>query len=936
MRHQPLLDHLGEPDNSHMNENGLFNRLTVERPFPFWLTTGRNAIDAYLWQFYDRGMTIPILFTKLYMPPSRSQAVLRPRLVMKMNEGMHGRLTLVSAHAGFGKTTLVAEWAAGCGRPVAWLSLDEGDNDPVRFLHYLVAALRTVAANIGEGVISMLRSPQLPPIESIVTALINDIAAVRIPFVLVLDDYHSIDAGSVVQAIAILVERLPPQAHLVIASRTAPALPLARMRVRGQLAEIRSDDLRFTADEAARFLNELMSLRLSEAEVSLLETRTEGWVAGLQLAALSLRNHGDAAVYLQSFSGSHPDVFDYLIEEVLQQQPELVQAFLLRTSVLERLSGPLCDAMGKREEACGQRTLEQLERMNLFLVPLDGERRWYRYHHLFAETLRQRLKRDVSPGEVAELHLRASEWHEANGFELDAFRHAAAAGDVARAARLLEGDGMPLLFRGAAGPVLKWLETLPAAALNATPSLWVTYASALLFAARPADVEPKLQAAETVLRSRDPDEDVRDLIGHIAVIRATLAATRHHADEIVAQSLRALDHLRPDNLPVRTAATWSLAFAYELRGERAAAGQAYTEAIAISKAIGHYIIHIMASIGLGKVLEDDNQLDLAAETYRGALRLAGEPPIPVACDALLGLARISCERNDLDAAEEQAAQALRLALLLENTDRFVACQLFQARVKLARGDVSGAQAMIVDAGQTARLHRFVLQLPEVAAAQAEALLRQGRTDEAGAAVGSYDLPLSQARVSLALGDASAAHALLEPFIGQAEVKGWANERLKATILRSLAFQASGDKQSALRQLGEAFAMAEPGGFVRSFVDEGLPMAKLLSESAVRGPSPDYARKLLAAFEAEKEIGQRPRGKPGLHSETALPFVEPLSERELEVLRLIAQGLSNEEIGKRLHLALSSVKGHNQNIFGKLQVRRRTEAVARARELGLLR
>ncbi|MFC4301980.1 LuxR C-terminal-related transcriptional regulator [Cohnella boryungensis] len=846
-----------------------------------------------------------------------------------MNEGLRGKLTLVSAQAGFGKTTLVAEWAAGCGRPVAWLSLDEGDNDPVRFLHYLVAALRTVATNIGEGVFSMLRSPQMPPTESIVSALINDISAVRSSFVLVLDDYHSIDAGPVDHAITLLIERMPPQVHLIITARQDPALPLARLRVRDQLSEIRSDDLRFTADEAAQFLNESMSLQLSDTEVSLLETRTEGWIAGLQLAALSLRNHANAAAYLHSFAGNHPYVLDYLIEEVLQQQPDHVQTFLLRTSVLERLSGPLCDTIIGREETCGQRTLEQLERMNLFLIPLDSERQWYRYHHLFAEALRQRLKRDSSSGEEAEVHLRASEWYEENGFELDAFRHAAAAEDVARAARLLEGNGVPLLFRGSVGPVLKWLATLPAATLNATPSLWVTYASALLFAAGPTDVEPKLQAAEAILQSRDPDEEIRDLIGHISTIRATIAVSRHQADEIVAQSLRALDYLRPNNLPIRTATTWSLGYAYQLRGERAAAGEAYTEAIAISRAIGHYIIHIMALIGLGNVQEDDNQLSLAEETYRGVLRLAGEPPIPVACEALLGLARISYERNDHDAAEEQARHALRLARLIENTDRFVACQLFQARMMLARGDLSGAQATIVEAGHTARLHRFVLQLPSIAAVQAETLLRQGKEDEARAAVGSYELPLSQARVSLALGDASAALAALEPFIDQAEAKGWANERLKATILRSLAFQASGDKKSALRQLGEALAMAEPGGFVRSFVDEGMPMAKLLLEAADRGQSPDYVAKLLTAFEAENG------GKPGVLWETIRPFVEPLSERELEVLRLIAQGLSNEEISKRLYLALSSVKGHNQNIFGKLQVRRRTEAVARARELGLL-
>ena len=424
-------------------------------------------------------MPAPILATKLYIPPSRRSVVLRPRLVERLNDGLAAgnRLTLVSAPAGFGKTTLVGEWVAGCGRPVAWLSLDEGDSDPSRFLTYLIAALQTVAPGIGEGVLTVLQSPQPPPLESTLTALLNDVTAIPSDVVLVLDDYHVLDAKPVDDALAFLVEHLPPQLHLVIATREDPALPLARLRARGQLTELRAADLRFTPDEAAEFLNQVMGLDLSAEEIAALDARTEGWIAGLQLAAISLQGRADAAGFIASFAGSHRFVLDYLVEEVLQRQPEPVQTFLLRTSILDRLCGPLCDAVLLDASASGQETLEYLDRANLFIVPLDTERRWYRYHHLFADLLRQRRQQSaVSSGGEDEDHLRASEWFEANGLEIEAFEHAAAGHDVERAERLIEGRGMPLHFRGALVPILHWLESLPTTALDARPSLWVTYA----------------------------------------------------------------------------------------------------------------------------------------------------------------------------------------------------------------------------------------------------------------------------------------------------------------------------------------------------------------------------------------------------------------------------------------------------------------------------
>ena len=506
-------------------------------------------------------MPTPLLATKLYIPPLRPNVVSRPRLLERLNEGLHRKLTLISAPAGFGKTTLLSAWVEGIDRQVAWLSLDEGDSDPARFLTYLVAALQTIAPNIGEGVMRVLQSPQPPPIESILTALLNEITTIPDHFVLVLDDYHVLDAKPIDNALTFLLEHLPPQMHLVIATREDPQLPLARLRARDTLTELRVTDLRFTPSEAAGFLNQVMGLDLSAEDITALETRTEGWIAGLQLAAISMQGQKDTTSFITSFTGSHHFVLDYLVEEVLQQQPERVQNFLLRTSILDRLCGSLCDAVLLDPNASGQATLEYLERANLFIVPLDNERRWYRYHHLFADLLRQRLHQstDSSTGDerdgVAELHRRASQWYEDNSLTIEAFHHAVAANDVERAERLVEGEGMPLQFRGPMISVLNWLESLPTTILDARPSLWVTYASALTMTGQPiSSVEEKLQAAEAALQEAEQDDKTRDLVGHIAAIRAMLAIPANQVETMIAQSRRALEYLHPNNLPVRATA----------------------------------------------------------------------------------------------------------------------------------------------------------------------------------------------------------------------------------------------------------------------------------------------------------------------------------------------------------------------------------------------
>jgi LuxR family transcriptional regulator, maltose regulon positive regulatory protein len=704
------------------------------------------------------------------------------------------------------------------------------------------------------------------------------------------------------------------------------------------LNELRAADLRFTVDEAAEFLNHVMGLNLSSENIIALDKRTEGWIAGLQLAAISMQGDKDVTSFIKSFTGTHHFVLDYLLEEVLEQQSDRVQFFLLRTSILDRLCGPLCEAVLLDSSLSGQKTLEYLEHANLFLIPMDNERRWYRYHHLFADLLRQRLHQSsaTSTEDVTELHRRASIWYEDNGLEIEAFHHAAVANDVERAERLIEGEGMPLQFRGAGVAVLNWLESLPKTTLDARPSLWVTYASALMMNGQHTTVEQTLQAAESALAAQqgiEPDSKAQDLVGRIASMRATLAIIQHDAETIIAQSRRALEYLDPDNLPLRTATTYTLGYACQLQGDRAAASQAYTEVISISKSFGDSVYTTAATLGLGQVQEAENQLHTAAETYRRVLQLAGDPPRPIACEAHLGLARIYYQWNELDTAQVHARECLQLTRQMESVDTIASCQVFLARLKLAQRDGAGAAAILAEAETFVRQHNFVHQMPAVAATQVLTLLLQGNLAAAAVLAQTHELPISQARVHLAQGATPAALAILEPLRQQVESKGWADERLKVMVLQAVALHAHEETEKALQLLGVALELAEPGGFIRIFVDEGLPMAQLLSEAAARGRMPDYIGKLLAVFETEQQgsAGESPQ----LALASAQRLIEPLSERELEVLRLLKTELNGPEIARRLIVSLSTMRTHTQNIYSKLGVNNRRAAVRRAEELDLL-
>ncbi len=757
-----------------------------------------------------------ILATKLYIPRPRPRAVPRSRLIQRLNEEAPRKLTLVSAPAGFGKTTLVSEWVQALGETfppgaVAWLSLDEADSDPLRFLTYLVAALQTVDASIGQGALGLLQSPHPPPSEVVLAALLNDIALISQELLLILDDYHLVEAQGVDHILTFLLSHMPPAMHLVIATREDPQLPLARLRAQNQLTELRFADLRFTSAETAEFLNQTMGLHLSAVDVAAIERRTEGWIAGLQLAAISMRGRRDTAGFIESFTGSHRFILDYLLEEVLDQQTESIQTFLLRTSLLDRLTGALCDAV--TGQTGGQQTLEYLERANLFLVPLDSERRWYRYHRLFADLLRHRLQHsaavlsgDGSP-DVEELHLRACTWYEGNGLDVEAFRCAAAANDVERAADLIEGGGTPLQYRGAATEVLDWLASLPAAVLDARPALWVNYASALTIVGEmPENVEEKLSAAETALAEAEPDDETRDLFGRIAAIRAMQAIPQSRADMVVEQSRLALAYLKTDNLLARTVASWTLGHGYQLQGNRAAARQVYEETIPISQASGNLIITIGAAVSLGQIQEEENQLHEAERTFRRVLELTGDPPLPFACAAHFGLARLAYEWNDLGAAEEHGQESLVLGRHLPNIDTPAACKALLARVKLARGDVPGALRLLSEAEAFARERGFAHRLPEVAAVQVLTRLRRGDLAGAASLAQTHDLPLSKARVWLAEGNPSAALSLLGPLRHQTKEKGPLAEHLRVTILQAVALQMSGDTDGALQALEGALAL----------------------------------------------------------------------------------------------------------------------------------
>jgi ATP/maltotriose-dependent transcriptional regulator MalT len=917
---------------------------------------------------------VPILFTKLYIPPPRPKVVLRPRLVERLNEGLAAgrKLALISASAGFGKTTLVSEWIAGCKRPVAWLSLDEGDNDPARFLTYLIAALQTIELNIGAGMVGALQNPQLPSFELLLTPLLNEIATVPDNFVLVLDDYHVLDSKPVDEALTFLLNHLPPQMHLVIASREDPHLPLARLRARDQLTELRAADLRFTPSEAVEFLNQVMGLNLSEEDIAALEARTEGWIAGLQLAALSMQGREDITSFIQAFTGSHHFVLDYLVEEVLQRQPEHVRSFLLQTAILDRLCAPLCNALTERED--GKEMLDVLERSNLFLTPLDDQRQWYRYHHLFADVLQAHLI-EAQPDRVATLHWQASAWYERNGLRSDAIHHALAAKDFQRAASLIE-LAWPATEDGSIQPTtwLSWVRSLPDELVHARPVLNVGYAYALLGRGELEAAEARLNDAERWIEPAEPlkvqldtpsvemvvadQEQFKSLPATIAVGRAYIAQTFGNIPDTVRYASRVLE--LPEADPFRhSQASMLLGMAYWASGDLEAADRVFADYTMKLRTAGNIPDAISTTVVLAEIRLALGRLHEAIITIEQLLQFVmdqGEPISLDTADLHRGLSELYLEQGNLEAAAQHLQRSMELGEKAElPVWRYRWC-IAQARLNETQGDLDGALALLTEAER-----RYIrTPLPDVrpiSALKARIWVAQGRLTQALEWAREQDLSVdvapsylrefehvTLARVLIAryksdrdTGSIHEAMGLLERLLQAAEAGGRIGSILEILMLQALAHQAQGDIPLALVPLENALTLAEPEGYVRIFVDEGEAMRMLIADfrfsiekqmSSSAHAQLGYTVKLLAAFSP-------PVIKQSTIKNPKSEMVEPLSERELEVLRLLRTDLNGPEIARELIVSLSTVRTHTQNIYAKLGVNNRRAAVRRAEELDLL-
>jgi LuxR family maltose regulon positive regulatory protein len=907
-------------------------------------------------------ITDSLVSTKLRPSQARPKLVARPQLTAALERETGRKLTLISAPAGFGKTTLLLEWLKGHeegDQSVAWVSLDEGDNDPVRFLSYLVAALeRTVGEGFGEGILAALRSPEPPPMEAVLGTFVNELADLPGEVAVVLDDYHVIDSESVHWIVTFLLERLPEDTHLVISGRVDPPLPLARLRARGQMIELHAADLRFTPEEAATFLNSVMGLDISADDIAALEGVTEGWIAALQLAALSMRERKDISGFIRSFSGGHRDVFDFLAEEVLERQTEQIQTFLLETSILGSLSGPLCDALTSRDD--GHRTLERLERENLLVVPLDDERVWYRYHHLFADFLRSRLERE-RPERLAPLHLRASEWYEENALVAEAVRHALSAGDHERAARLIESSVGQTWYRGEVMTLLGWLGDLSKEAMLRRPLLLVWYAAALMLVGRFDSVESLLREAESAvgdagegqgeeLRPVADDADPQHVLATAGAVRSLHARLQGDPQDAIEHARRALALLPEDNLDPRPFASLCLAEAYRAADDLEAANATFAETVELGLAAGHDYIALTAMGSLAHLRMAQGRLREADASLRQTLGFASERGVellPAVGRVRIGMGELLYERDDLEASERELVLGTELVERAGELEVLVRGQVALSQVRRARGDTEGALKLAHKAERLARETSAPQAIADAALWEARLHLMRNELQAAASDLESAsdvgDVPrstrdaerISLARLLVAREDHDEALQMLDRLREAAEAADRRGSVIEILALQALALRAVSKKERAVSTLAEALVLAEPEGYVRTFVDEGSPMAGLLSgvlEARQRGrlDSPSrvpayYLRKLLAALERDA-------------SETdtlAVGLPEALSERELEVLQLIAAGKSNRRIASELFVSVGTVKTHINNVYRKLDARSRTQALARAKELKLL-
>jgi LuxR family maltose regulon positive regulatory protein len=873
---------------------------------------------------------------------------------------------LVSAPAGFGKTTLLTEWlAAGPAAPAdrrlaAWLSLDRGDNDLASFWTYVIAALRTAVPGVGEDALALLQAPGPQPIETVLTTLLNELSAIADDIVLVLDDYHVIDARDVQDGMAFLLDHLPRALHVVIASRADPALPLARWRARGELTEIRAAELRFTPDEAAAYLNEIMGLRLTARDVAALEGRTEGWIAALQLAALSMQGRDDMAGFIAGFAGDDRYVVDYLAEEVLQRQPPRVQAFLLQTSILGRLSGPLCDAVTGQGD--GKAMLEAMDRGNLFLVPLDDRRQWYRYHQLFADVLQARLL-DEQPDQVPGLHRRASKWFQRTGEQSAAIGHALAAEDFHRAADLVELALPAMSQTRQEATVRAWLEMIPGEVIRVRPVLSVAVAWVLLSDGEFEEVEGRLQDAEQWLDAAAgtgagspaapaemvvaSEEEYRRLPGTIETYRAALALARGEPLGAITHARRALDLAPAEEHRWRASASGLMAIAFWGSGDLEGAHTAWSECAAGLRRAGHIADIFGCAIAMADIQLTQGHLGAAMRTYEQALQRASEQSGTVlrgTADMYVGMSEVHRERDDLPAATRQLLRSQELGEAVGLPQNRYRWRVAMARIRQAQGDLGGAAELLNQAERLYMGDMFPNVRP-VPALTARVWIAQGRLGEALGWAREQGLSadddlsylrefehITLARVLMArYQDGRAEHSvreaarLLERLLRAAEEGGRTGRVIEILVLQALGHQTLGDIAAALTCMERALALAEPEGYVRVFTDEGTAMASLLRAAAKQGTTRDYARRLLAAVTESGQDGP-----------VTQALIDPLSERELDVLRLLGTELNGPAIARELMVSLNTVRTHTKSIYSKLAVTNRRAAVRRAAELGLPR
>lgn len=907
-----------------------------------------------------------LLATKLHRPRPTSSLVARPRLTGRLDEGLRNghSLFLVVAPAGYGKTTLVTDWLDKTSLPCAWLSLDEADNDPLRFFTYLVATLqKTLGPKLAQPLLEAFpMAPQSP--EAFAIPLINDLTTVDRPILLVLDDYHVITAGPVQEAMVLLLRRAPPNLRLVVLTRADPPFPLPRLRVRERMTEVRARDLCFTPEEMTAFLNSLHRLNLPAEQIMALESRTEGWAAGVQLAALSLEGCSleRAAEFISAFSGSHHYIVDYLVDEVLRRQPDAVQEFLLQTSILDRMCAPLCDAIlttgAKGQASTGDsrdaavtapqypgsafyhcptahEILETLERSNLFLVPLDDERHWYRYHHLFVDVLRGMLQSASQPDQIARLHGRASGWYRQNGFVADAVHHALLAGDHERAAETIEENAWSMVRHAELAILKTWIEALPGDAVSTRPWLRIYYAWACFLAESEA-AEAQLKAVE-----QHPGVPV-EMLGHIAAIRAWIAYMRGDPNRAVILSHQALGLCPQMDAAVRSGLMAILGDGCLVQNDMAGCARAFAEALDLARSSGNIMLEVVSRTSLGALNQAMGRLREAEAIFQEALQTATRNKSPAAGQAYACLARLYREWNDLASARLYAEKMIESSAMWGVVDARACGHLFVATVLQAQNDVPGVNQALAEASQVMDQHPLEIRsMPWLGATRATLWLVQGKLDDARrwaetrglCAEGEFDFKneveyLALVRILLAEGRVDDATRLLSRLQNAMESTGREGNLVEVLALRAVALSMQTEPRSALAVLEQAMGLARSGGYVRVFLDEGRPVESLLKTAVTRWKDQElvvYAHRLLAAFAGESAPPTAGRA----------PDAGILSERELEVLRLMAAGRSNRESADELVIAIGTVKRHTANIFDRLDVRNRTEAVAQARRLGLL-